>query len=326
MRFLATTALALLSTSSIAYAQEFSFIGMVNGVGHVFTDNFSTGALKQLTSGPDTDQAPEWSFNGSQIVFQRNGPDVGYAVMVMNANGTGLKDISPKNGQDLLPSWKANGQILFSQVIQPPSPATMGIPVTALMVMNANGSGRKALITPSSNSMFNLAPFKSPNGKQIVFECGPAFNGPLQICEMNSDGTGLKYLTKTPGAANADAHWSPDGNKIIFNSTRAGGVNLFSMNPDGSGVKQLTNFAEPYEGQDASYSPDGSAIAFEWDNGGNKSTNANAPAGVWIMDANGGNQQSLGIPCDESGCAPRFQPGSATLQAAGGRAISTGVP
>ncbi len=297
---------AVLLPSSFAFAQEISFTGMVNGVGHVFVANLGAGGgVTQLTSGPDTDQAAEWSFNGSQLVFQRNGSDVhGYAIMVMNANGTGLKDISPSIGQDLLPSWTTGGQILFSQVIQPPTAATMGVPVTALMIMNANGSGRKALVTPSAKSIGNLAPFESPNGKEIAFECGPAFNAPMQICEINSNGTGFKYLTDLQGAASADPHWSPDGSKIIFDSTRAGGVNLFSMNPDGSDVTQLTNFAEPQEGQDASYSSDKSVIAFEWDNGGNYAANANAPAALWIMNSNGTNQQSLGIPCDEFGLRP----------------------
>ncbi len=307
---------ALLLSSSFACAQDVSFVATVNGVGHVFIANLSSGGgLTQLTSGADTDQAPEWSANGSELVFQRNGPDVGYAVMVMNANGTGLTDISPKNGQDMLPSWTPGGQILFSQVVQPPSAATMGVPVTALMIMNANGTNRKMLVAPGAGDIGNLAAFESPNGKEIAFECGPAFGAPMQICEINSNGTGFKYLTETAGAANADPHWSPDGNTIIFDSTRAGGVNLFSMNADGSGVTQLTDFSEPLEGQDASYSSNESVIAFEWDNGGAESTNANAPAALWIMNSNGTDRQSLGIPCDESGCAPRFQPQSTTSAA-----------
>ncbi len=307
---------ALLLSSSFACAQEVSFVATVNGVGQVFIANLSSGGgLTQLTSGPDTNQAPEWSSNGSELVFQRNGPDIGYGVMVMNANGTGLKDISPKNGADMLPSWTPGGQILFSQVIQPPSAATMGVPVTALMIMNANGTGRKMLVAPGTGDIGNLAAFESPNGKEIAFECGPAFSAPMQICEVNPNGLGFKYLTDTAGAANADPHWSPDGSKIIFDSTRAGGVNLFSMNPDGSDVIQLTDYSEPLEAQDAGYSSNSSVIAFEMDDGGDDSTNANAPAEMWIMNANGTDQQSLGIPCDESGCAPRFQPGP-TMSAA----------
>ena len=307
MRPVVMSAAALL-WSSLASAQTISFVEPVGGSSHVFLDNLADDALTQLTSGPDTDQSPEWSFDGSELAFERDGPDVGYAVMVMNANGSGLLDISPPNGADILPSWTQSGQIVFSQVIEPPNPATMNLPVTALMIMNADGSGRTALVTPGPQSMFNFEPMVSPDGTKILFECGPAFNSPLQVCEVNSNGTGFKYLTSVQGAASSDAHWSSDESKIIFDSTRAGGVNLFSMNPNGSDVTQLTQFAEPLEGQDAGYSPDGSSIVFEWDNGGNESTNAAAPAAVWTMGPTGLDPHPLSIPCAESGCAPRYQP------------------
>jgi TolB protein len=306
MRLVIATA-ALLLSPSLSFAQNVSFAGLVNGSGSVFVANLAAGgALTQLTSGGN-DAAPEWSFDGTKLTFQRNAPSMGYGVMVMNADGSGLKGISPAQGQDLLPSWTPGGQIVFSQVIQPPSAATMNLPVTALMIMNSDGTDRQPLVTPSAKSMFNLAAFVSPDGTKIAFECGPAFSSPLQICEINSNGTGFKYLTEVQGAASADPHWSPDGTKIIFDSTRAGGVNEFSMNADGSDVTQLTTFVEPLEGQDGGYSPDGTHIVFEWDNGGNQSSNPAAPAAVWIMNANGTDQQTLGIPCAENGCAPRFQ-------------------
>ena len=276
-----------------------------------FIDNLA-GGLTQLTSGPDTDASAEWSFDGKELTFQRNGSGVdGYAVMVMNANGSGLRDLSPSPGEDLLPTWTPGGQIVFSQVIQQPSPATMNLPVTALMVMNANGSERTPLVTPSPQSVFNLDASVSPDGKKIVFGCGPAFGSALQICEVNSDGTGFKFLTTVQSAVSSDPRWSPDGTKIAFSSNRNGGnVNVFTMNADGSDVTQLTNFVEPIEAGDAGWSTDGSSLAFEWDNGGQGQGNPSAPAAVWMMNSDGTDQHALNIPCSDTGCAPRFQPNS----------------
>jgi TolB protein len=66
-------------------------------------------------------------------------------------------------------------------------------------------------------------------------------------------------LTNSPGY-DAEATVSPTGDKIIFTSTRAGDIELFSMNIDGSNVRQLTNLPG-YDGG-AFYSWDGRKIVF----------------------------------------------------------------
>jgi len=50
---------------------------------------------------------------------------------------------------------------------------------------------------------------------------------------MDSDGSNEVQLTFNP-AIDEDACWSPDGNKIAFQSDRNGYYQLFTMNPDGS--------------------------------------------------------------------------------------------
>src|SRR5215470_6389786 len=52
---------------------------------------------------------------------------------------------------------------------------------------------------------------------------------------------------------------SPDGKKIVFESKVAGYYELFTMNPDGSGVAQVTHDAWNHD--TPSWSPDGSKFA-----------------------------------------------------------------
>ena len=60
--------------------------------------------------------------------------------------------------------------------------------------------------------------------------------------------------------------WSPDGTKIVFESTRSGDVDIYLMNADGTGQIQLTN--DPAVDNQATWSPDGTKIVFgittEW--------------------------------------------------------------
>ena len=91
-----------------------------------------------------------------------------------------------------------------------------------------------------------------------------AKDGNSEIYSMNANGTDQKRLTFNPATDNF-ASWSPDYTKVVFASTRTGGVfNIFTMNADGSNVQQLT-----WAGVNAwpRWSPDGTKIAFHrtWD-------------------------------------------------------------
>jgi Tol biopolymer transport system component len=94
-------------------------------------------------------------------------------------------------------------------------------------------------------------PLWSPRGDLIMFSRLAA--GDYDIYTIKPDGTGLKRLTNSHGN---DAHqaWSPDGEQIVFASSRLGfkdeGVytdapqpygELFVMRFDGSDVRQLTD-------------------------------------------------------------------------------------
>jgi opacity protein-like surface antigen len=62
-----------------------------------------------------------------------------------------------------------------------------------------------------------------------------------------------------------DPAWSPDGKQIAFVDHRGAG-DLYVMNADGSGLRQLTQSSLPpaanYGARQPAWSPDGSRIAF----------------------------------------------------------------
>ncbi len=80
----------------------------------------------------------------------------------------------------------------------------------------------------------------------------------LYISDTN--GKAVRQLKGNPAHYNGEAAVSPNGGRIIFTSTRTGDPELFSMNPDGSALKQLTHHVG-FDG-DASYSPMGNEIVF----------------------------------------------------------------
>lgn len=76
-------------------------------------------------------------------------------------------------------------------------------------------------------------PAISPDGSTLLF----SWQG--DIWSVPRDGGTARRLTVNPAVETAPK-WTPDGSRIVFASTRYGAANLFSMNPDGTGIQRLT--------------------------------------------------------------------------------------
>ncbi len=108
-------------------------------------------------------------------------------------------------------------------------------------------------------------PSFSPDGKQIVFSgCVPNTNT-CGVLATLTDGAGVvRTLTSDNGG---NAHWSPRGDRIVYQGTDSlGNHQVFVINPDGSGKKQLTS-GRSNDGQPV-WSRDGGSIFWRSDQNG----------------------------------------------------------
>lgn len=80
------------------------------------------------------------------------------------------------------------------------------------------------------------------------------------------------------------AHYSPDGTRIVFESNRSGNEEIWACNADGSDPVQLTYFGNAWAGS-PSWSPDGKQIAF--------GANAAGEWDIYIISADGGKPRRL---------------------------------
>ncbi len=124
----------------------------------------------------------------------------------------------------------------------------------AIYRMNTKGSNVRMV---STGEGVTTCAFIAPDNRSVIYasthlggaQCPPkpdysrGYVWPLyesyDIFKADADGRALQRLTHTPGY-DAEAVFSPQGDRIVFTSVRTGDLELFLMKPDGSGVTQVT--------------------------------------------------------------------------------------
>ncbi len=152
-----------------------------------------------------------------------------------------------------------------------------------LWLAHADGRGRRQLTSmPGGEATGSW----SPSGRKIVFTSytKKAFG---EIYVVGADGTGLRRLTDD-AFTDSSPIWSPTVHRIAFVSARGGSQDIWTMNPSGGELVQLTeevtrcpSCPDALGGINGlSWSPDGTRIAFA-------SNKGNGLSLLYVMNANG---------------------------------------
>ncbi len=192
---------------------------------HIFVISADGTELVQLTKDDTQSSAPDWSPDGSKILFTRN--IMGYdEIFFMNSDGSYPQRLTNNQASDLFPTWSPDGsKILFISDLDGDY---------EIYVMNSDGSNLKQL---TKNNVVDWSPDWSADGSKIAFESFDKSDDEIYV--MNADGRDPQRLTNND-ADEEDPTWSPEGSKILFTSNRDGNYEIYVMNADGSDPQRLT--------------------------------------------------------------------------------------
>jgi PKD repeat protein len=175
----------------------FAGIGTIDPDENLFTPIYSEPISGHIPGWP------KWSPDCSKIAFQKyiNG---NWEIFLMNADGSGLENLTNDFAVDQLPDWSADGNyIIFISDRE----GNLDI-----YKMNSNGNNVRTLTTDPGHE---VDPSYSPDGNKIIFahDLVTFFNPQLYL--MNSDGSNWVQLTKE--GANRYPAWRPKKEDKNFN-------------------------------------------------------------------------------------------------------------
>jgi Tol biopolymer transport system component len=156
------------------------------------------GGLERLTTGADS--YPQYSPDGSEVVFQRTKPGVqpdgAGALFVVAAEGGPDRRITPWGSAFLDQGWSPDGAWIAFQR-----------PYGELMLVRPDGSNLHAVPLDLPAGFGAAEPSWSPDGRWVVFAAQRG-TGQADIYAVRPDGTGLQRIIDAGGQA-AGPDWAP---------------------------------------------------------------------------------------------------------------------
>lgn len=239
----------------------------------IFTIDVKTGERQRLNANGEFagETTPRFSPDGKSLAFIGVFADYTQDLYVISTSGETHEPVRLTNDLKTIHNlaWSADGAEIFfvsRRESNRPNIWRVGAP-----------GGLPEFISTGGKDITNLA--ASPDGKLLAFVENSIHSDIYRLAVGDSSAKPLiatSYVEDVP-------QFSPDGQRVVFRSSRSGNSEVWISDADGRNLRQITE--TPYSVGVARFSPDGTKIAFHARDGENRS--------IFVMPVEGGELRRL---------------------------------
>jgi TolB protein len=209
------------------------FASFKDGFSHVYLLDANGENLRELAKVPG--RAVTLSPDGKRLLYMA-GTWTASRLTISKPDGSNPKEIADGSSIAWNIRWSPDGkQIAFTGRNDPKSEV-------AVYVMNADGSGTRQVTHVSAEAGSTQAGRWSPDGRRLAFQVNSRTQkGSAHIWTVElATGVARKLAAHSEAYLDETPSWFPNGKRIAFQSNRSGRMEVWVMNDDGTGARQIT--------------------------------------------------------------------------------------
>ena len=191
---------------------------------HIYMLNLKTNSVDLISSQTGLNTAPAVSPDGKTIacVLTKDGNS---EIYLLDRKGKIKKRLTYYWSIETAPTWSPDGKEIAFTSDRTGSPQ--------IYIMDREGLNIRRI---SYQGNYSDSPCWSPRGDRIIFT---SRNGRFRIVSVDVTGKDFRVLTDL--GDNENPEFSPDGNHIVFTSTRLGKKEVYSMDIFGQNQRRISN-------------------------------------------------------------------------------------